>query len=95
MGAMITKQLTKENTMAIDYSALLTDAQKREILEQRLTQFVSEAYQHDINKKIATTSNNTEGVKAADDALVILDTAIFVHQEALAALPVKADALPS
>ena len=77
--------------MAIDYSALLTDAQKREILGQRLTQFVSEAYQHDINKQIATVSNNAEGIKVADDALVILDAAIVVHQEALAALPVEAN----
>ena len=73
--------------MAIDYSTLLTDEQKRAILEQRLTQFVSEAYQHDINKQIAVLSNNTEAIKAADDALVVLDTAITVHQEALAALP--------
>lgn len=92
---MITKRLTKENKMAIDYSELLTDAQKREILGQRLTQFVSEAYQHDINKKIATASDNAEGIKAAEDALVILDAAIVVHQETLAALPVKADTLPS
>ena len=73
--------------MAIDYSALLTNEQKRAILEQRLAQFVSEAYQHDINKQIAVLSNNTEAIKAADDALVVLDTAITVHQEALAALP--------
>ena len=73
--------------MAIDYSALLTDEQKRGILEQRLTQFVSEAYQHDINKKIATLSENAEGIKSADDALAIFDSAISVHQSELAKLP--------
>ena len=82
--------------MAIDYSALLTNEQKRAILEQRLTQFVSEAYQHDINIQVATASNNAEGIKASQEALVTLDTAITVHQEALAALPAAtAPAAPS
>lgn len=79
--------------MAIDYSSLLTDDQKRSILEQRIAQFAAEAYQHDINKQIATASNNEEGIKAADDALVILDTAIVVHQEELAKLPPAEEAI--
>ena len=82
--------------MAIDYSALLTNEQKRAILEQRLTQFASEAYQHDINIQVATASNNAEGIKVSQEALVTLDTAITVHQEALAALPAAtAPAAPS
>lgn len=71
----------------MDYSALLTDEQKRSILEQRLAQFASEAYQHDINKQVAEASDNAEGIKAAEDALAILDKAITVHQEELAKLP--------
>ena len=82
--------------MAIDYSVLLTNEQKRAILEQRLTQFASEAYQHDINIQVATASNNAEGIKVSQEALVTLDTAITVHQEALAALPAAtAPAAPS
>ena len=73
--------------MAIDYSALLTDDQKRGILEQRIAQFAAEAYQHDINKQVAVASNNAEGAAQADEALAILDTAITVHQEELAKLP--------
>ena len=73
--------------MAIDYSALLNAEQKKAILEQRLAQFAAEAYQHDINKTVAAASNNEDGVKAAEDALAILDTAITVHQEELAKLP--------
>jgi hypothetical protein len=73
--------------MAIDYTGLLSDEQKKSILEQRLTQFASEAFQHDINKQVATASNNEEGIKQANDALAILDTAINVHQDELAKLP--------
>ena len=77
--------------MSIDYSSLLTTDQKKAILEQRLTQFAAEAYQHEINKQVATAADNEEGVKAADDALVILDKAITVHQEELAKLPAVAE----
>ena len=69
----------------MDYSALLSDAQKRSILEQRIAQFATEAYQHEINKKMA--GDNVEAVAAADEALVILDNAIAIHQEELAKLP--------
>ena len=68
----------------MDYSSLLSNDQKRNILEQRIAQFASEAYQHDINKKMA--GDNAEAIQAADDALAILDNAITVHQEELAKL---------
>jgi hypothetical protein len=68
----------------MDYSALLTTEQKKAILEQRIAQFASEAYQHDINKKMA--GDNLEVIQAANDALAILDNAITIHQEELAKL---------
>ena len=68
----------------MDYSALLTNDQKRNILEQRIAQFASEAYQHSINKQVA--GDNAEAVEAADAALAILDNAITVHQEELSKL---------
>jgi hypothetical protein len=68
----------------MDYSALLTNDQKRNILEQRIAQFASEAYQHAINKQVA--GDNAEAVEAADGALAILDNAIKIHQEELAKL---------
>lgn len=68
----------------MDYSALLSNDQKKSILEQRISQFASEAYQHEINKKIS--GDNAEAVKSADDALIVLDKAIKVHQEELAKL---------
>lgn len=69
----------------MDYSSLLSDEQKRSILTQRIAQFATEAYQHEINKKMA--GDNAEAVAAADEALVILDNAIEIHQEELAKLP--------
>jgi len=68
----------------MDYSALLTNDQKKSILEQRIAQFASEAYQHTLNKEVA--KDNAEAVAAADDALAILDNAITVHQDELAKL---------
>lgn len=68
----------------MDYSSLLTNEQKRSILEQRIAQFASEAYQHSINKQVA--GDNAEAVTAADEALAILDNAIKIHQDELAKL---------
>ena len=67
--------------MAMDYSALLSTEQKKAILEQRIAQFASEAYQHDLNKKLA--GDNEELVTAADNALTILEAAINLHQDEL------------
>lgn len=72
----------------MDYSALLTDEQKKSILEQRLNQFAVEAYQHQINKDIASAVGNEEGVIAAEQALEVLDHAISVHQEELGKLAI-------
>lgn len=68
----------------MDYSSLLSNDQKRSILEQRIGQFAAEAYQHAINKQVA--ADNAEAVKAADEALAILDNAIKIHQDELAKL---------
>lgn len=66
--------------MAIDYSSILTNDQKLKILEQRLVQFGSEAYQHSINKEVAIATANIEGIKAAEDAIDVLEKAIEIHQ---------------
>ena len=68
----------------MDYSSLLSTEQKKSILEQRIAQFASEAFQHTLNKEVA--KDNAEAVQAADEALAILDNAITVHQEELAKL---------
>jgi len=68
----------------MDYSALLTTEQKKAILGERIAQFASEAYQHEINKKMA--GDNQEVIDAANSSLAILDNAITIHQEELAKL---------
>ena len=69
--------------MAIDYSGLLTDEQKKELLQSRISQFAAEAYQHEMNLKIAKATDNDEATENAEKALEILDAAIVVHQTEL------------
>jgi hypothetical protein len=71
----------------IDYSSLLTDEQKRNVLGQRIAQFAAEAWQHELNKKTCEQLQDVEGVENAEKALVILDAAISVHQTELAEIP--------
>lgn len=70
--------------MTLDYSSLLSTEQKKAILEQRITQFASEAYQHELNRKLA--GDNAEAIKVADDSLATLDLAITLHVDELSKL---------
>jgi hypothetical protein len=73
--------------MSIDYSSLLTVNQKRNLLQGRIQQFASEAYQHTLNLKTAEelgSKEQTEGIKRSID---VLETAIKIHQEELSKLP--------
>ena len=69
--------------MAIDFGALLTPEQKQELLTQRIAQFASEAYQHELNRQIAETVQDQPAIEQAESALVTLETAINVHQAEL------------
>lgn len=73
--------------MTIDYNSLLTADQKRSILQQRIAQFASEAYQHSLNKQTCQSLEDTAGVENADKSLAILEAAISVHQAELDSLP--------
>lgn len=75
--------------MPIDYSSYISDAQKRSILQQRIEQFAAEAFQHEINRKLAVELGNTSGVTQADEALAVLDTAITMHADELSKLPTE------
>ena len=44
--------------MSIDFEAMLTDAQKRELIQNRIAQFAAEAYQYSLNKKTAESIEN-------------------------------------
>ena len=73
--------------MAIDYSALLTDDQKRGILNSRQQQFAMEAWQHQMNSDSATASGNTEVVATSAAAIATIDAALSVVSNELAKLP--------
>jgi len=68
--------------------SLLTDGMKTDILNQRLLQFASEAYQHHLNRLVAEATNNTEGVTRSDEALQVIGVAVAVHKSELADIPV-------
>jgi hypothetical protein len=72
--------------MSIDYNALLTSEQKRQILEARLSQFASEAYQVTLNLATAEKLGNQEQIDKVKINLNLLETAIVVHQEELSNL---------
>ena len=72
--------------MAIDYTALLTVEQKQNILNQRISQFAAEAWQHELNKKTCEQLNDEVGVESADNALITLEAAIDIHQAELDSL---------
>jgi hypothetical protein len=75
--------------MAIDFSSLLTPEQKRQLLEGRIAQFASEAYQYTLNLKTAEAVGTEEQVEGIKKSIEVLESAITVHQEELAALPAE------
>ena len=76
--------------MAIDFSSLLTSDQKRQLLEGRIAQFASEAFQHSLNLKTAESLNADEDqIATTKKAMETLEAAIQIHQEELNLLPPK------
>lgn len=73
--------------MAIDFNALLTPEQKRNLIEQRLAQFAAEAYQHELNRQVAAQLDQPELASQSEKALGELEAAITVHQTELEAIP--------
>ena len=72
--------------MAIDYSSLLTAEQRRSLLSQRIAQFASEAWLHELNKRTCTVLGDDQGIENANNALSVLDAAIAVHQAELSTI---------
>lgn len=75
--------------MTVDFASLLTTDQKRQLLEGRIAQFASEAYQYDLNLKTAQALEAEEQVEQITESLKTLEAAIVVHQTQLAGLPVE------
>lgn len=69
--------------MAIDYDNLLTAEQKKAIVENRLQQFATEAYQTELNKEIQIRQGDDLAVDACNVSLSLIESAINVHQEEL------------
>jgi hypothetical protein len=69
--------------MAIDFGSLLTVEQKIDIIQQRISQFASEAYQLTLNKKSAETLGREDQIEVIESNLVLLESAISIHQEEL------------
>lgn len=72
--------------MAIDFNQYLTREQKEALIQQRLQQFAAEAFQHEINRKVAIETGNTDAAAIAVESLQILEKAIEVHATELASL---------
>lgn len=72
--------------MAIDFNSLLSAEQKKEILQGRLQQFASEAYQLELNRQTASAIGTPEQLEKIDGSLVLLEKAIVIHQQELANL---------
>lgn len=75
--------------MSINYEDLLSIEQRRNILTQRIQQFATEAWQHEINKQTCELTGDTSGIQAADDALTIINSSIKIYQDKLAELEVE------
>lgn len=77
----------KTSTSSIDFSSLISDDQKRQVIEGRIQQFAAEAYQHTLNKQTAENIKAKEQVEAAEKSIAILEAAIKVHLQELSKLP--------
>jgi hypothetical protein len=73
--------------MSVDFSTLLTPEQKRTLLENRIQQFASEAYQYTLNLKTAESVGTEDQVEGIKKSIEILESAIKVHQDELSKLP--------
>ena len=73
--------------MSINFDALLTNEQKRQILEQRIQQFAVEAYQITLNTRLAETTGDDEAKANGEITLTTLENAINLYVAELDALP--------
>jgi len=71
----------------MDYASLLTPVQQRSLLENRIQQFASEAYQYTLNLKTAESVGTEEQAEGIKKSIEILESAITVHQDELSKLP--------
>ena len=73
--------------MSVNFDSILSPSEKRQIIEKRMAQFASDAYQYQLNLKTAEVVGSEEQTEAIRKSLSVLETAIKIHQDELAALP--------
>lgn len=56
---------------------------KASIIEQRILQFASEGFQHEINRDIATKQNDEETAARSEEAVRLIKEAIEVQKQML------------
>lgn len=61
----------------------LLPEQKKKLLENRIQQFATEAYQHYLNVQTAEALGADEQAEKAKESIKILEAAIAVHKEQL------------
>ena len=76
--------------MTIDFGSLLTDDQKRSLLEQRIAQFAAEGYQHQLNLATAKSVGDEALQANSEKAIEDISAAIESHQAELKKFPAPA-----
>lgn len=69
--------------MVNSFETLLTTEQKIKVVEDRIAQFATEAYQHSLNKTTSEKLDAAEQAEISAKNVEILETAISVHKEEL------------
>jgi uncharacterized protein (DUF342 family) len=71
-----------------DFGSLLSVEQKKNLLENRITQFAADAYQASLNSEtIQKVNPESEELPKIEESLKLLEAAIKTHQKALSELP--------
>ena len=73
--------------MSNNFSAYLTDEQKKSIIAQRIQTFAVEGYQISINRKVAEASGDEAVIAEIDKNIETLTNVIAAYQAELDALP--------
>lgn len=73
--------------MTMDFVALLSLEERREILLKRIAQLASQGYQHALNKDAANRNGRADLMAEADQAMAEIENTIRVYQDQLNSLP--------
>ena len=81
--------------MSIDFAAMLTNDQKRQLLENRIQQFAAEAYQYSLNLKDYTGMLLLQTAEYGSLAVDVFDHLLALLQSQLTFLPLWFDCFTS